>query len=412
MRKSLLAAVAVTMLAACQQKDEAPPSDTQVDYAALEQSGALIEGFQDVGGIQRAVTAHLATLDKRNDAFAEGSAAIRDADAARAFRELAELVDYAGLNIDAIEFVPGLVTPGGIGPNGLVPNLLDPGNWPGNDFVSAFPSFGGIASGDGVTQPADLWIIDGDIVGTAVVTKFENGWTWEAESWDQTVYGSYSVHYRPDGNIESTGRIERDGVITSRRTVFYDNGNGTVTTKNMDKDGHVEVRRETREEHDRRIEKESQELRERREAERERQREEADADTDTDTDTDSGDVPPPNPYLEGYQPSDANGGGKFCPLSLDICRRQMQKALESRKKVQVGVILINPGDPDGISEAPRLKFDTGGLVVNPDPEAASGSPTADPRRFRMRLPVWVLPPRPTLGGAENNVERAGKGGGQ
>lgn len=106
-----------------------------------------------------------------------------------------------------------------------------------------------------------------------------------------------------------------------------------------------------------------------------------DADTDTD-DTDPA----------GYQPAD--GAGTLCPLAVEVCRRQMQRALDSRDQALVGAVFVNPGDPEEQPDAPRLVFDPEGLVINPDPNVAAANSARDPSSFRMVLPVLVLPPRP------------------
>lgn len=110
-------------------------------------------------------------------------------------------------------------------------------------------------------------------------------------------------------------------------------------------------------------------------------------------DADAPDADAPDP--EKYQPAD--GGGVLCPLAVEICRRQMQDALDSRGEALVGAVFVNPGDPDDQPEAARLVFDPQGLVINPDPNVAAANSARDPSTFRMVLPVHVLPPRPGTG---------------
>lgn len=98
------------------------------------------------------------------------------------------------------------------------------------------------------------------------------------------------------------------------------------------------------------------------------------------------------PDPEKYRPAD--GDGVFCPLAVEVCRRYMQEALDSRDEVLVGVVLVNPADPNVQPDAPRLVIDPQGLVINPDPNTVHANTARNPSTFRMALPVAVLPPRP------------------
>ena len=107
-----------------------------------------------------------------------------------------------------------------------------------------------------------------------------------------------------------------------------------------------------------------------------------------------------------YQPSD--GAGVFCPLAVEVCRRGMDEVLESGDDVLVGVVFVNPGDPDDLPEGTRLVFDPEGLVINPDPTTTVGRDSArDPSGFKMALPVWVLPPAPDEEGPDPVPARTG-----
>lgn len=87
--------------------------------------------------------------------------------------------------------------------------------------------------------------------------------------------------------------------------------------------------------------------------------------------------------------------GSFCPLTIEICRRALEEALASQKDVLIGMIHINPGDPDlHQANAPRLIYDPQGLVINPDPNATSGGIGGPPPRFDMGVTGLVNPPGP------------------
>jgi len=98
--------------------------------------------------------------------------------------------------------------------------------------------------------------------------------------------------------------------------------------------------------------------------------------------------------VDQYQPADGMEGSTFCPLTLDVCRREMEKLARQGEDILLGAILINPAEPDVMPEAPRLAFDTETLVINPDPTVTESDQVREPPQFQMRLPVWVLPPRP------------------
>lgn len=380
-----IAALAV-IATACQRSDgsQEPPNTATdageaseqdqgepVAFRKAREQGLAMNGYKDTAALKRVVENYFQAAALPKGFFDENLARELGVDF-QALKELSDLALLNGLEIYRVEMIPGLGSD-------LTP--LDPTDTGGQGnagaFAPGFPSRGSLVGQGAVsrvqTQTGDR---------RTGSSTFRDGSTWTiTRSTDKD--GNVSVHETTrDGNGDVEyyhGRIYNSaGEQTADKVIEHDNQPSQAE----------EARRRTG------------------------QRADDDpfappnATGDGETgggnegtdgkDTGDGDQEKPG-KLDQYQPAEG-GAGSFCPLTIEICRRGLEKALASFHQVRVGMVRVNPGDPDDAPpSAPRLVFDPEDLVINPDPNAASPREGRSPARFRMDIPVWVNPPGPSEG---------------
>ncbi len=361
MKIGIIAALAALTLAGCEQREDDAQAEITLDEA--QEQGLLIEGFQDVEGIQRTLDTYFSQLQARTDPLRDAAFDAFEADAAAAAAELAEIQGFGDLAMEAIEFLPDLEQAPSDAADGFWSGLGDTSSEvPGGAFAAGFPGSDGLAAQGG---PRSEPIRDGSgrIIGQRTITVTSEGTVVESTYSNGEQTGWYRLQ-SGDGNLVREGRyhIGQDGRMIRAEETVTDPRTGQG--KRVVQDGDNEPIGDGTSGGD-----------------------DGDSEGDSPEETPAGD-------LDKFQPADGMEGGTFCPLTLDICRREMAKALDSGEDVVAGIILVNPAEPDVMPEAPRLAFDTETLVINPDPTVTDTNQVREPRAFRMQLPVWVLPPRP------------------
>lgn len=341
---------------------EDQPSTPQAFQDAQEQE-LVLEGYQDLAGLQRVIEFYLEDSSNFRSSVIDESIINELNMDLQAIREI-EALAQMDLSMYLVEFVPGFT--GGSRSDGPIMDFNNLG-LPDNDLTPGFPPRGSLVSQDG------------DYV-TWSHTNTKN------ERRTEATYPDGSRRWMikrvlPNGNVwTEEGTASSDGSITYFDVTVQDPDTGdTVSQVHRE-----EVGEETNT-------AEEQRLQDEREREAERSGETGGEETGGE-DTGGGEE---DPGVDQYQPADG-GGGTFCPLVVEVCRRGLEEAIESAQVVKVGIVYVNPGDPDDQPESgQRLVIDPEDLVINPDPNSAiRDSSMLNPNGFRMEIPVWVNPPGP------------------
>lgn len=347
-------ALAITLIGAIVSPEAYAQDDSFAEphpaFAEAEKSGLVIRGIQDEEGLRRVVEHYL-------DGLRPGEW-LRDSKVAEALgvdfetlRELESMIRMSDLLVYRVEMMPGPTgQPGTDVPSRDVKDLESDG------FTPGFPSRGSLVGTKGYSSHT---VSHGPGYGVEVNT-YPDGSSWLRSFVTNSAGVTVSVEQtvNPDGSIRHS-HVVTEGNDGPRRETTTDQENGPPNMAEAERKDE-EARRE--------------------EAARGEEAPAEDAGEGEDVDQ--------------FQPPDG-AGGTFCPLTVEICRRGFEEALASGQKLLVGMVLVNPGDPDDQPAASRLVYDTKDLVINPDPERTRRRDSAtDPRRFRMDIPVWVNPPGP------------------
>jgi hypothetical protein len=344
----------------------------QGNFAAAREKGLTMLGYKDVQGLKRIIGSILKDTAKSNS---ELSAALEKAAGnngvdADAIKEMSGLLRGGFGPIDRIEFVPGW---DGADESGrIVDPLNDDMSYAPSDYGPSWPSAGslvGYITSDSTSQ---------DRGGFIRRITFSDG------SW--LTYGSYAD--KDDNKVThftATGQNGQGVVVDEQRVTDPE---GTPRHRHTRNRPHPENESEAGNWYNkyRLLQEEARREREAQESTPASEKPEA-------TDKPVTSEKPEKPAIDKYQPSEGEPG-TYCPMTLDICRRELDRALKSGEQVLAGMVFVNPGDPDVQPDAPRLIYDPEDLVTNPAISAAARKSTFTAGRYRMALPVLVLPPRP------------------
>jgi len=307
--------------------------------------GLVIRGLDDTEGLGRVIGHILADRRLDRSLFDARIARLAGLDP-KALRDIEQFVRGSHLAIERVELVPGLTDRAETTRPSAESQTLKP-----DGIVPGFPSGGSLV---GVRHTT--YTFNGGDDHAVSTQRYSDGSTW------------YTAHFeRPDGSTMVHERTQTsDGTIQYEHVVVTD-GQGRVTHESEQRQTEGVV------------------------SDAETARKEA-ATTAADTDDPEGGLTDGEEDIDQYQPGD-DANGVFCPLAVEICRRGLQQALASGAKVRVGMVRVNPEDPDDTPQAPRLVYDPKDLVINPL-RARQRNSSADPREFQMDIPVWVNPPGP------------------
>ncbi|WP_411817936.1 hypothetical protein [Hyphococcus sp. DH-69] len=324
-------------------------------FSEADKMGLTINGYGDVKGLNNVLKDHFNQTSLGRTALDEQAKKIEEAglDFA-ALRELDSLLRSGPIAIERIEYVPGWDAGGHS--NGIIMRPDQLGDYEGNEFTPGLPSKGSLAGYSYHIRRNP----DGGYTETIV---FDDGSHIIQGSSDNDAGGkTHFVVVFADGQVRYTERVDTDkrGNVTEERV--YINPEPHETS-------------EAEEEH----------------AARQRETSGASVTVGEPTEEESGDTEDAD--IEGYQPADGTAG-VFCPMTVEICRREYNRAISSREKVFAGMIFVNPGDPDDQPKGPRLVYDPEDLAINPYFSSGAGSKKLNPGQFRMVLPVLVNPPGP------------------
>jgi len=355
-------------------------------FDEAEKAGLTIKGVSDVEGLERVISHALQQMKPERllkPEFDLDFAEMHGLDV-NALKKMDHLLRNGPIAIDLVEFIPGAT--GGIATPGLLQPFGEAPEYGGGEFTPAFPGKDSLASS--VPFVVYRQIPNGKDSQTGggrfVHVGFEDGSQYmDLTFTDRDGNKVHEFHItNGEGEVEADSRLvtTSDGEVISQTDTIRPRGNDPS---------------QARREHEAVIQNED--------GRREHNESTNDGDTDADADTDSGndtgsdadsgsgDAPAEDPAIDQYQPAD--GEGTFCPMTVEVCRRQMKKALEDGENVLVGGVFINPARQDDTPKASRLVFDPEDLVINPSPEA-SRQRQPYTGTFLMVLPVWVNPPGP------------------
>lgn len=361
----------ISKLTQIETQSIAKTESTGSRFEDAAKQGLVMNGIRDVAGLQRIV---LDAVDGKNgvrnqleDALGDGLSKQLDRSA---IEQLGALIRMDGLAIDRIEFVPGLEGFQG-GESGILDPLGDELGYDRGEFGPDMPSQMGLVSAIerhntpngyviiGTYDDLSMWsvIVEGG-AGKKQVTYLVTG-AGGVETWSE------STTYYSDGRV-----------VPNRRET-----NALPAGRAWEGFGH-HYNEEQRRQREARSERPAQD----------NTAAEKPTSEKPENPAKPADKPAGGGKLDQYQPAD--GTGTFCPMTVEVCRRQIEQALADGEQVLVGGVYVNPAEPNVQPEASSMVYDPQELVINPSPEAWRGRQKFDPSRYSIRLPVWVNPPGP------------------
>jgi hypothetical protein len=343
----------------------APPIESAYDGAFTRRTfvdahrrGLTIDGLSDTASLKATIEAHLQAIPLPSDLFDEALARELGFDP-RAVQELEELAQLGALQVEVVELVAGLDV----------------------ERTAALPAFGVQELGDhgglGAGVPTRQSLV---AQGSARSSSSYTFWQVPGSSWQATrTFG--------DGSVWTGGKssLGTGDVIVFESTQAPDGSTEYSTTTRYSSDG---VELETREE--------TSQGPPQGQAEQARLQGGHKEQPDSNTEAPKEDATPedepdkPDGKIDGYQPSGEEG---LCPLTIEVCRRGLERARAALEQVRIGILLINPGNASDEPSGARLTYDVGGLVINPSPDATTGTRSGSPR-LSIAIPVWINPPGP------------------